>query len=94
MLVVRLVHCQDSLHAIAMLGDLLEQGLLALTDRAFEDLGELELVRHLLDESHFVAEVPLVLVHLAGFSFSDSCTLLSFFIQRLLDFAEATGLVV
>ena len=54
MFVVRLVHRQDAFHAIAMLGNLLEQGLLPLTDLAFEDLGELELVRHLLDEIHFV----------------------------------------
>ena len=54
MFVVRFVHRQDSLHAIAILGNLLEQGLLALADLAFEDLGELELVRHLLDESHVI----------------------------------------
>ena len=94
MLVVRLVHRQDAFHAIAMLGDLFEQSLLAQADLAFEDLGELELVRHLLDKSHVVTYVSLLLLETICFSFSDFCALLSFSVQRLLDHIEATRLVV
>ena len=68
--------------------------MLALADLAFEDLGELELVRHLLDESHIFTLVSLTLVEPVGFSFSDFCALLSFFVKGLLDNVEATELVV